>query len=320
LPERSFYCIADPRYFPGAVALINSLRLTGNAERIVVLSCGLDTRQKGLLAREAEILPGPHLRSAPAAFLLRGRAPRERPAKEMILLDADLVITRSLAPLFSLAGTGQVVAFADALSDRFSERWEVELGLAPVRRQVYANAGFLALPAGSGHRLLSRLEELQTTVDESRSYWADGVPADPFFFLDQDIVNALLASEFDDDHVTVLPYRFAPHPPFECVRVDSATLRCRYPDGHEPFALHHVLSKPWLHRTAPNIYSKLLPRLLLEDDLPIRLESRELPRRLRTSIVGRAARRSSGAVAAIAAYRREVLGVFRPSRRRGVPS
>jgi hypothetical protein len=312
--------MTDPRYFAGAVALINSLRLTGHQERIVVLSCRLDERQERLLGREAELLAGPDLGSSTAAFLLRGLGPRQRPAKDMILLDADLVVTRSLEPLFALTAQGQIVAFADALQTRFSEKWELELGLPEVRRQVYVNTGILALPMGRGGRLLERLEELQSRVDQRRSYWTEGVPTDPFFFLDQDILNALLASEFDQKEVTVLPHRLAPHPPFDGIRVDPSSLRCRYLDGEEPFMLHHVLKKPWLHPTAPNSYSELLPRLLLEDDVAIRLQPRDLPRRLRTSLLGHAARQGSSVALAANASARALRGLLRSNRRRDVPS
>jgi lipopolysaccharide biosynthesis glycosyltransferase len=291
------------------VALVNSLRLTGHDEQIVVLSCGLDDRQQRLLAREADVVPGPTLNSIAHAFLLRAFGPRQRPAKAMILLDADLIVTSSLDLLFTLAGIGQIVAFADALRDRHSERWESELGLTDVRRQPYVNTGVMALPAAGGGLLLYRLEELQPRVDLRQSYWAEGVPDDPFYFLDQDILNALLASEFEPEDVTVLPHRLAPHPPFDGLKVDPASLHCQYASGEEPFVLHHVLAKPWLDRTSPNIYSALLPRLLLADDLPIRLEARDLPRRLRLPLLARAADRGT-AVAHTVATSGRMLGAL----------
>ena len=43
-----FYCVADERYFLGAVGMINSLRLQGHAEPIHVLDCGLRPGQREL--------------------------------------------------------------------------------------------------------------------------------------------------------------------------------------------------------------------------------------------------------------------------------
>ena len=40
-PRAAFYCVADERYFLGAVGMLNSLRLLGHAEPIYVLDCGV---------------------------------------------------------------------------------------------------------------------------------------------------------------------------------------------------------------------------------------------------------------------------------------
>jgi len=47
--------------------------------------------------------------------------------------------------------------------------------------------------------------------------------------------------------------------------------------GAEPYFLHHVRAKPWLEPVAPNPYTRLLPRLLLEADVALRLGPDELP-------------------------------------------
>ena len=50
----AFYCVADERYFLGAVGLVNSLRLVGHREPIFLLDCGLDDEQRELLGREVD--------------------------------------------------------------------------------------------------------------------------------------------------------------------------------------------------------------------------------------------------------------------------
>ena len=307
-PGRSFYCMADARYFLGAVALVNSLRLVGHAERIVLLDCGLDDRQRSLLAREALVLPetpGTPDRGHP--FAQRVTAPLGAPAASMILLDADVIVTSPLDVIFEQAAAGSIVAFADALSARFNESWEGELSPGLLRRQTYVNAGFLALPLDAGTRLLRRLEQLVIGIDTSKSFWTKGVPEDPFFFLDQDVLNALLATEVAQDRLVMLPYGLAPHPPFAGLVVDRQTLRARRADGTAAFLLHHVIRKPWLETVAANAYSELLPRLLLEPDLPIRVGKRDVPRRLREDLSGRATRRRISASIWLRARRRRAL-------------
>jgi hypothetical protein len=287
LPPRSFYCLADGRYFLGAVAMINSLRLAGHTERIVLLDCGLEERQRDMLRREAEILPADHSSPHVPPFLQKGRAVLSRPATAMVVIDADMIVVRSLDPLFRLAEQGKVAAVADVLSGRFSDQWRSALRLPPVRRQPYVNSGLIALPFDAGTRLMRLVEEALPAVDVGRSFWTHGAEDDPFLFLDQDVINALLASEFPSDLLAVLPSRLAPQPPFEGLSVSAGKpLRLRYPDGEEPFAVHHTMRKPWLDRIPANAYSELLGSLLLDPKLPIRLRPGDVPRRLRAGGLG----------------------------------
>ena len=71
---------------------------------------------------------------------------------------------------------------------------------------------------------------------------------------------------------------------------DRRTLRCAHRDGAEPYFLHHAFRKPWLVPIRANVYSRLLTRLLLADDVALRLDPAELPPRLRGGIAGAASR------------------------------
>ena len=53
-PAAAFYCVADERYFLGAVGLINSLRLVGHTEPIFLLDCGLTAAQRRLAGRRGD--------------------------------------------------------------------------------------------------------------------------------------------------------------------------------------------------------------------------------------------------------------------------
>jgi hypothetical protein len=93
--------------------------------------------------------------------------------------------------------------------------------------------------------------------------------------------------------VVSLPNRLAPNQPFRGLRIlDEGTLRCSYDDGIEPYVLHHLARKPWLEIAYHGAYSRLLRRLLLADDVAIRVEPSELPLRLRTGPRARLARRA----------------------------
>ena len=115
MPSTSIYCVADKRHFIGAVALVNSLRISGHRQPIYILDCGLDAAQQELLAGEATIVEG---QESTAPHLLKWIAPLRHPADLMVLADADIIVVRSLDPVLEQAAAGNVVAFCDALASR----------------------------------------------------------------------------------------------------------------------------------------------------------------------------------------------------------
>jgi hypothetical protein len=277
VPERAFYCVADAAYFPGLLAVVNSLRLAGHDDPVVVLDCGLEPAQRDRLAGHAELLAEP---PGGEPVLLKWTAPRRRPADVMVLLDTDMVVVRSLEPLLALAAEGKVVAFADLLAERFDDGWADVLGVPTLEPRTYVNAGFLVLP-GALAGLLERLEEIQELMPRGEVETPTG-PREVFKFRDQDALNAVLAAEVPAEDVVTLERRLAPVQPYPGLRVaDVARCECRYSDGEQPYVLHHLNEKPWLARTPPNPYSQLLARLLLGDDVAIRLSPEELPLHLR---------------------------------------
>jgi hypothetical protein len=287
LSPAAFYCVSSREYFLGAVALLNSLRLQGHEEPFVVLDCGLDPGQKELLRPHATLVRAP---SGLAPSLLKGVAPLSRPARVMALLDADIIVTRPLDKLLENAARRKIVAFANDRG-RFFPEWGSLLGLAPPRRQSYLSSGALFLEASLAEQVLKLLRDLQTRIDFSHSWLEAGTEEYPFFFADQDVLNAILASEVPPDQVVALPNYLAPNLPFRGLQViDEARLRCVYPDGAEPFMLHHFVMKPWLVTVRTNVYSRLLTRVLLGPDVRLRLEPKQLPLRLRTGRLARAER------------------------------
>jgi hypothetical protein len=277
----AFYTVCDRRHFPGLVALLNSLRLKGHSEPLVVVDAGLTAAQRRRLAAHAHLVTAP---AGEAAVLLAPLGPTTRPARVAVLLDADIIVTRSLHELVETASKGRLVAFVNdpPNHERSFAEWSARLGLRPLRRQLYVNAGLLVVPEGLAARLFPLWAEGQASVPLSETRYGRAKLSDPFYFADQDVLNALLATEFASDDLAILEHRLAPHPPFGGVRLDDPRrLLCGYSDGTQPFVLHHILGKPWLTATRSTIYSALLTRLLLESDVALPLEPQELPLRLR---------------------------------------
>jgi hypothetical protein len=277
----AFYCVADDRYFLGAVGMINSLRVLGHGETIYVLDIGLTSRQRELLGPEVTIVPGP--RDA-LPFVLKTVAPLRHPAEVMVLIDADYVVTRPLDELIARAAEPRVVAVENDV-DRFVPEWGELLGLGDVRRQRYVSSGLVLLGQPIGTDVVAQVDELAGKVDPGLTVRHGGDPGYPLHYPEQDILNAVLASRVEPDRTVTLPKSLAPYPPFPGVRVvDKRTLRCAYRDGTEPFALHHFGTKPWLEPARDGPYSRLLRRLLTGSDVPMPIPERELPPRLRSGL------------------------------------
>ena len=282
-PGPAFCCVADGRYFIGAVGLINSLRLVGHEEPVYLLDCGLSETQRALLEEQATIVPAP---AGLPPWLLKTVIPRQRSGALNVLVDTDMIVTRPLTSLFERAASGRLVAFRDR-KQRFFAAWGELPGLGAVRERPYVSSGFVVCDTTVGQQVLGLLHELQREVDFDRTYWRRNVRDYPFLYADQDVLNAILAAVIAPERVWALDQRLASTPPFRGVKiVDARTLRCAYRDGTEPYLLHQYLRKPWLEPTYDGVYSQLLRRLLTAEDVAIRLPTSAIPTRLR---LGRAA-------------------------------
>lgn len=304
----AFYTVADARHFLGAVALLNSLRLVGHDDPFFVLDYGLTEAQRRAVRGAVTLVDAPAGR---AATLVKWAAPLAHPADAMVVVDADVIVVRSLESLLADARDGRVVAFADEHPTRFHPAWAELVGVAELSRRTYLNAGFLALPADAVP-VLERVRDAQNSIDVARSRpFGGGSPDDPFFYPDQDVWNAVLAAFVPAEGMTVLEHRLAPFPPFAGLRlVDERRLTCATSNGAPPFLLHHIMAKPWLRLTRPTVYSRLLPRLLAADDLAVRVPDELLPARYRPGLRGRCLR-PVAAAAGLAGAQRGRLGLRR---------
>jgi hypothetical protein len=277
-PRAAFYCVADDDYFLGAVGLVNSLRLVGHDQPIHLLDCGLTAEQRDLLAVQVDLLEAPE---GTPPTLLKTIAPLARPAGTLVLIDADLVVTRPLTELLDAASRGSVVAFRNDM-DRHIPAWGEVLDLGPVRRQPYVAFALVGMDRAQADVVLPLLADRQARIDVERSTWGLHEPDYPLLYADQDVLNAILASRVEAERLVALDARLAPVPPFTGLRVaDERSLRCVDSDGAQPYAVHHFIVKPWLEPTHHGVYSRLLRRLLVGPDLAIRVPTRLIPRRLR---------------------------------------
>lgn len=307
-PACAFYCVADSRHFLGMVALVNSLRLVGHDEAIFIVDAGLTPEQRSVLAGRVTLIPAPE--GAPAVFLTPF-GPMEYPARVAILLDADIIVVRPLTALIEAAEGGRLVGFVNNKPnhDRFFPEWRSTLNLGPLRRRPYLNAGQLFVPDSFRRNLLQPWSEGQAMIDVRRTRYGTAKLSDPFYFADQDVLNAIVAARLEPNEITMMEHRLAPLPPFAGLQlVDRDRLLCQYPDGARPFLLHHILAKPWLKPTRSNVYSLLLPRLLLAPDVAVRLEPKQLPLRLREGWLAAADRGRANVQAFAHTHSREQLG------------
>lgn len=288
----TFFTITDSRFAPATMAMCNSLRLVGHAEPMVILDVGLARHQRATLEPEATLVPFDRsLAVNPTLFKAFARL--VKPRGVVAIIDSDQIVTGSLAEILGLAADGAICAFPDPEAERWFESWATVFELkAPLRREPYVNAGFIAFSVARWPSLLDRWWDLckgiwhEPTLYERRQ---DGPTAQG----DQDALNALLMSEVPAGSVLLLDPARAPAADGLASGVevvDAHTLRCRY-RGIETAMLHSAgKRKPWIARDwaylRRNAYVRLLRRLLTGNDVALRPASGDLPIWLRPGPIG----------------------------------
>jgi hypothetical protein len=294
--ETAFYTLADTNHFLGVVALLNSMRLVGHGEPLIVTDAGLTDRQRAMLAPHAEVF-SPIWRTGEVVDFLRHQAPLRDRRHRTVIVDSDVIVLRSLGPLLDLADQGSIVAVTDGVPGRFYAEWGELLNLGTAAPHTYVNTGFAVYPADPGLEVMELVRGFAHLVGKDRTMRGAGASSDPFYYSEQDVFNGVMACR-PPSELVALPHGDGPHPPFTGLKVaDPASLAVETTNGRQPYVMHHVLAKPWLANTPENAYSQLLPRLLLADDLTIRLRPDEVPRRFRSGWSGVLARKQTNAAA-----------------------
>ena len=287
-PPVAFFAVSNSRHFLGLVALINSLRRVGHDEPIYVVDCGLQQHERALLETHVELVPA--LADTPPA-LLKLFAPRQVAPDIAIVIDADVIVTQTLAPLIG----EKLVVFADPIGERFYPEWH-ELGFGHVSPTPTANSGHLIVPSSSG--ALDALQDGMERVIElvQRDPTLASSMAAPFYLADQDVLNAYLGTLPPDGYVRSTAAAYWPFAaPLEDVRL-----------------LHHIMWKPWLHSLRPNAYSERMVTLLAGG--PVRIPAELVPLHLRPGRLGEASRWQRSVRHKLRGHTRGKLGVMRKLR------
>jgi hypothetical protein len=220
-----------------------------------------------------------------------------------VIIDSDMIVTRSLGDLIAAArDEGKICLFSDFQANRkrwFAE-WEQVFELSrPAPPPALPERGLRPLRHPPPPRLPAALVA-RLRADPAREDPRPGPDEydQPFWDGDQDVMNAVLMSEIPADAIKELPQEAAPTSDrLMWVRgKDVQTLACEV--RGVPTVLLHMTGgpKPWQEvawmRVRRNGYVQLLPRLLLGDDVPIRLRAEDLPVWLRPGPRGAAALRA----------------------------
>jgi hypothetical protein len=278
----TFFTIGDARFFPGVVALLNTLRLAGHDEELVVLDCGLAPGQRAALA--------PH-----CTLVVRSRALVHNPQQYkafphtvgasgvVVVVDSDLYVTRSLAPFLARAAGGRICVFADLEPHRWFAEWSSAFELAePLRRETYVNSGFVCFSTAHHPELLGRWWAACERTFAHRTIYEGAAHGLPMSQSDQDALNAVLMSEVAPGAVALqpgedelFPWQFR-----ELDAIDVAALDVRW-RGHRP-ALVHAAGWPKVWETAgwwtvAPAYAALARRALTWPDVAVPLPAETLP-------------------------------------------
>jgi hypothetical protein len=294
-PAVTYFAVSTHRFFLGTVALLNSLRLTGNVGELVVLDAGLTPSERKLLSPHATVFAPPKRRDI-HPVLMKTYAHLTQPSGTVVVIDSDMIVTDSLDHVLALAREGRICAYPDVLAVRrrcFPE-WQQTLQLrAPLRSDVYVNTGLVAFSIAHWPHLLERWRQACELIPPGEMWGSRS----PFNAPDQDALNALLMSEIPREALVLLPENEQVFGGDAAVD-DFDALTCSTPAG--PAKILHLIDSPkpwessgWL-RLAGTDYVRLMRRLLFATDLPLRVDPEQAPMWLRPSLRGELTLRALG--------------------------
>lgn len=290
----TFFTISDARFFPGSVGLINSLRLTGHDNNVVVLDCGLTQSQRKILEPHCTLFEVPRELGGYAPYKYKAFPYMLHPKGTVAIIDSDILVTGALDPLIKLAQQGKICVFPDPENERWFEEWQELFELSgSLRHQTYVNAGFVVFSACHWFNLLERWWQSCERIFSHATIF-DGAAWDtPLSQSDQDALNAVLMSEIPVGAIAFQPkerYIFRQGDNFESVQISDVEKLTCISRGGPALLLHWCMGpKPWeswLTVKRNDAYVQLLRRLLVGKDVAIKVPPKELPIWLKPGALG----------------------------------
>ncbi len=289
----TFYTVGNSKYFLGVVGLLNSLRVVGHQQKVVVLDCGLTSRQQEILRPHCTLYPVPKekatnpLQYKPFPYLLQTQG-------TVVIIDSDMLVTHKLDKILTSAKQGKICLFPDLIPNRYFPQWQevFRLDWAP-RKQTYANSGFVAFSVEHNPNLLAQWWQACKQIFSLPTVY-EGVGLDcPYAAGDQDALNAVLASNYPQDSLEIQSNKGEIFLPFlhRVKIVNVKTLACKYGDYDVTILHSNNQPKPWEIKNVPLLikqcsYARLLRRLFIGEDVAIKLASSDLPMIYRQGIIG----------------------------------
>ncbi|MBA2750517.1 MAG: hypothetical protein H0U45_17760, partial [Tatlockia sp.] len=280
----TFYTVCDSRFFLGVVGLLNSLRVVGHQQKIVVLDCGLTLRQQEILRPHCTLYPVPKEKVSnptqykPFAYLLQTQG-------TVMIIDSDMLVTHNLEEILTSAKQGKICLFPDLSLNRYFPEWQevFRLDKSP-RQQTYANAGFVTFSVEHHPNLLTQWWQACEQIFTLPTIY-EGASVDcPYAKADQDALNAVLASSYPQNSLEIHSNKGEIFLPFlnRVKIVDIKTLACKYGDCDVTILHSNDQPKPWEVKNIPLLikqysYARLLRRLFIGEDVAIKLASSDLP-------------------------------------------
>lgn len=117
----TYFTVSDHRFFPGTVALVNSLALTGSAGRIVILDSGMTDAERQRLSPHATVVQPPE-RIHEHPILMKPYPLHLRPSGIVVIIDSDVIVAGSLDPVLRLASQGKICAVQSVRAARCEHR------------------------------------------------------------------------------------------------------------------------------------------------------------------------------------------------------
>jgi hypothetical protein len=293
----TYYTVSEDDFFLGTVMLVNSLRVTGNDGKVVVLDAGLLPEQRRLLERDAEVVTLPaRIQGTPAS--MKPYPHLLDASGTVVVIDSDIVVTAGLDDALDLARNGKIVAapaWLESTRNRWFAEWEQALQLrAPLRREEWFHNGFVVLSIDHWPQLLERWWELCELAPAEQA-WLDH---QPFNAPDADALNALMMSEIPRSALALLPegdeafggdITIQHVPTLRCTMNGRPVRFVHYPDSPKPWQ-----RRGWV-RAGATAYARIMRRLLFAPDVPLRVETADTPLWLRPTTRGRLALAALGA-------------------------